>query len=110
MCPQGMNMPFIPTAMLSQHTVQVGASTVPCWFFLQCLFSIFTIGSFLTDSSYALLFLALFCASCSLIALAISMKASSEEKFLLKFVMKLSGENPWKTVFILKNSCPENIP
>ena len=70
MWPQGMNMPFIPSEMCSQHTAQVGGSRfLSLGFFdarsppgcitciLQCFSSIFIIGNLLTDSTYALFFL-----------------------------------------------------
>lgn len=87
-------MPLRPILIDSQQTVQVGASREPPAPFLQCLFSIFTIGNLDTASVLALFFLAYSAASLSLILLAISMKSPSEKKLLLKLVINISGENP----------------
>jgi hypothetical protein len=60
MWPQGINIPFIPTAIFSQQTVQVGASNSPEEaFFLQCFVSILTTGNFFTESPFALFLRAL---------------------------------------------------
>ena len=95
-----MNMPLLPKAIVSQHTVQDGAS-IALPFFLQCLASIFTTGSFATESTFARFLRALPSASYSLIRLTISKKASSfccpvppDAKLLLKLFINMSGETP----------------
>jgi hypothetical protein len=71
MWPQGMNIPLVPTLILSQHTVQAGGSILRP-FFLQCFFSIFTYGNFLIASEFAALDFLLANVYCSDIRLAIS--------------------------------------
>ena len=83
-----------------------GSSSPPLAPFLQCFFSIFTIGSFLTASVLALFFFAYCSASISLILLIRSKKSSSEEKFPLKLVINVSGENPSNRVGMRRNSWP----
>ena len=78
MCPQGMNIPFDPRDIVSQHTVQEGGS-ISFPVFLQCLGSILTTGSFCTASVLARFFLALASASCSEILRTISKKSTSPE-------------------------------
>ncbi len=106
MCPHGMNMPFVASSILSQHTVQQGGSSyLP--FFLQCFSSIFTIGSFSTQVFFARFALYRYIASCSLI-LRIASKRSSEAKFDWKLCMKLLGLNSLYCICMRKNSCPLN--
>ena len=104
MWPHGMNIPLVLSSILSQHTVQQGGSrSLPR--FLQCFFSISTIGSFSTADFLALFALYLYAASYSLIRLIIS-KRSSEAKFWLKLLIKLFGLKSLYCICMRRNSRP----
>jgi len=115
MWPHGMNIPFMPTLICSQHTVHVGGSRLESValdlrrppgaiiYFLQCFSSILMIGSLFTAPSLALFFFLRCSASYSLSLLTISIMSPSGLKLDSKFVMKSLGSAPLKTYCILRN-------